>query len=89
MDRVHIELQNVFRSVFDDDELQITDETTAADVGSWDSLAHINLIIAIERHFKVKFTGSELAAMQGSGQNVGSLIGLLVAKIGQKGNTAP
>src|SRR5580704_8551326 len=88
MERVHSELQEVFRRVFDDDDLVITDETTAADVGGWDSLAHINLIIAIEKHFGVRFAARDLAAMQGTGQNVSNLVGLLVAKIDRKGGAA-
>jgi hypothetical protein len=46
MDRVHSELQNVFRRIFNDDELVITDGTKAADIDGWDSLAYINLIPA-------------------------------------------
>ena len=88
MDSVHTELQSVFRRIFDDDQLAITDATVASDVNGWDLLAHINLIIAIEKHFAVRFAASDLAAMKGAGQNVGNLIGLLVAKIGQKGGLA-
>jgi len=88
MDRVRSELQDVFRHVFDDDELEIKDETTATDVNGWDSIAHINLIIAIEKHFGVRFAASELAAMQGDGQNIGNLVGLLVKKIDSSGGSA-
>ena len=48
MERIRSELQSVFRRIFDD-ELVITEETTAANVDGWDSMAHINLIIAIEK----------------------------------------
>jgi acyl carrier protein len=84
MDRVHTELQDVFRRIFDDDELVITNETTAADVDGWDSLAQINLIIAVEKHFGIRFTAGDLAALQGPGQNVGNLVGLLIMKVGQR-----
>ena len=41
---------SVFRDVFDDEELVITDSTTAADIEDWDSLTHITLISAIEEN---------------------------------------
>jgi acyl carrier protein len=85
MDRLHSELQGIFRRVFDDDQLTITDETVAADVNGWDSMAHVNLMIAIEKHFDIKFTARDLAAMQGPGQNVEGLVGLLIAKMGRAG----
>lgn len=80
MDRIQTELQTIFRRVFDDDELVITAATTAADVDGWDSMAHINLIIAIEKHFGVKFAASELASMRGAGQGAGTLMKLLETK---------
>jgi len=86
MDGVHSELQDVFRSVFSDDHLEINDQTTAAEVDGWDSIAHINLVIAIEKHFNVRFAANELAAMQK--QNVGNLMELLVRKIDSRGGPA-
>ena len=75
-------LQDVFRRVFDDDDLEITEATSAADIDGWDSMAHINLIIAIEKQFGVSFSASEIAALGRRGQNVGSMMDLLSAKIG-------
>jgi acyl carrier protein len=85
MDHIHSELQDVFRRVFDDDELVITDRTTATDIDGWDSIAHINLVIAIEKHFGIKFSASNLAAMKGAEQNVGDLAKLLITRVGTKG----
>ena len=48
-------LQEIFRDIFDDEELVITEDMSANDIEDWDSLAQINLIIAIEKEFKVKF----------------------------------
>jgi acyl carrier protein len=83
MSDVQPALVEVFRRVFDDDELSITSATTAADIDGWDSMAHINLIIAIEKQFGVSFSASEIAALGRRGQNVGSIAQLLAAKIGQ------
>jgi acyl carrier protein len=84
MHRVHSDLQDIFRGVFDDDQLTITDKTVAADVDGWDSMAHVNLIIAIEKHFEIKFTARDLVAMQGTGQNVQCLVDLLTAKMSRQ-----
>lgn len=80
MERTRDELQEVFRSVFDDDDLVISPSTTAMDVDGWDSMAHINLIVAVEKHFDFKFTAQELAATRDEDGNVGNLIELIAAK---------
>ena len=81
MNEIQPALQDVFRRVFDDDELQVTGSTTAADVDGWDSMAHINLIIAIEKEFGVSFSANEIATLGRRGQNVGSMMELLKSKI--------
>jgi len=80
--REHIqsELETVFRRVFDDDELVVSEATTATNVDGWDSMAHVNLIIAVEKQFGISFSGADLASMRGSGQTVGHLIVLIAAK---------
>jgi acyl carrier protein len=82
MSPLHTELQGVFRRVFDDDELILIDDMSAQDVDGWDSMAHINLIIAIEKRFDVKFAASEIAELGKRGQTVGSMIRMLEAKTG-------
>ena len=52
MDPIRAELQDVFRQVFGDDEIVLSDSTTADDIDGWDSMMHINLIIAIEKRFR-------------------------------------
>jgi len=81
MEPVRSELQDVFRQVFDDDEIVVADSTTADDIDGWDSMMHINLIIAIEQRFGVKFAAAEIAGMKGEGQNVGTLVQLLLHKL--------
>ncbi len=69
-------LNEVFRNVFDDDELDITRETTAKDVEGWDSLMHVTLIVNIEKAFGIKFTSSEVAGLQ----SVGDVVDLIDAR---------
>jgi acyl carrier protein len=83
MSQLTSDLQEVFRNVFDDGQLAISESTSAADIDGWDSMAHMNLIIAIEERFGVKFTVSELAALGGRGQTVNNLLQLIRAKTGR------
>lgn len=71
------QVQDIFRDVLDDEEVVLTAESTAEDVEGWDSLTHIQLIVAIEKHFKIKFTSREIL----SWKNVGELIDCLAAKL--------
>jgi acyl carrier protein len=50
----------IFRDVFENEELDLNENTIAADVPEWDSLNHIYLIVAIEKHFKIKFTTHQI-----------------------------
>jgi acyl carrier protein len=70
-------LQPIFRDVLDDPKLQITRESSAQTVGGWDSLAHINLISAIEQEFRIRFALGELEELK----NVGDMIDLMEKKL--------
>ena len=70
-------VNEVFRTVFDEDDLTIARETTAADVEGWDSLMHVRLMLAVEKAFGVRFSSSEVASMH----NVGDLIDILERKV--------
>ena len=73
-------LTHIFQTVFDDDSLQIRPGMTAAEVENWDSLTHIDLITAVEREFRVKFTTGEVTALK----NVGELVALVEKKSGSR-----
>jgi acyl carrier protein len=81
MDTLQDDLQDLFRNVFGDDSLELTPQTTAADVDGWDSLNHLNLIVAIEKRFGIKFATAEISRMKNDGENVGSLTDLVRSKL--------
>lgn len=78
MERIEIfeKLNEIFVDVLDLDEVELTDETSANDIEEWDSLSHIQLIVAIEKEFKVKFTSKEIM----SWKNVGEMVDCILAK---------
>lgn len=81
MDDTLVRLQGVLREVFGDDSLEVSETTTADEIDGWDSLAHVNLIIAVEKRFGVKFAAAEIAALKGDGQNLGTFRQLLLRKL--------
>ncbi len=77
-EEVYGKLNEVFQDVFDDEDIEINDETTASDVDGWDSLEHINLIVAVERCFGIKFTMGETTGLK----NVGEMVDKIIAHLG-------
>jgi acyl carrier protein len=73
-------LQEVFRQVFDDPTIVLTDEMTAADIEGWDSVTHIDLLIAVERALGIKFATAEMSRLKEPDQNIGSFIRLIDSK---------
>jgi acyl carrier protein len=76
-DEIKDTLSDIIRDVLDDETIVLTRETSAKDVEEWDSLAHISIIVAIEKEFKVKFDLYELKPLK----NVGEMIDLIHSKI--------
>ena len=74
---------DVIRDVFGDDEINLTETTTAKEVDGWDSLMHLNLIIALEKRFGVRFSTAEISDLKEEGNNVGSILSLIAAKKGK------
>jgi acyl carrier protein len=76
-EEIQAQLTEIFRKLFKNPELILNDELTAKDVKGWDSLNHINLIVATEKSFKIKFTTKEIQGLP----NVGKLIDVIHTKI--------
>ena len=70
-------LNRIFCKVFDDDDITIAPEMTAHDIDGWDSLSHVNLIVAIESEFKIRFSQKELLTFK----KVGDLLNSIRSKI--------
>ncbi|MBO4899403.1 MAG: acyl carrier protein [Lachnospiraceae bacterium] len=71
------QLNEVFRDVFDDESIEVSDETTADDIEDWDSLEHINLIAAVEQQFGVRFNMGQIVTLK----NVGEMVDLIESMI--------
>ena len=69
-------VNDLFRELFDDDDIVVSETTTAKEVEGWDSLAHISVILAVEREFRIKLAAAEV----GSLKNVGQMIDLIMAR---------
>lgn len=76
-DQILKEIKTIFAEILDDDELVLTPSTEATDVEGWDSLSHVLLVVAVEKHFKIRFSSKEIQ----SWKNIGELIESVVAKI--------
>lgn len=75
-EEAYAKLNEVFQDVFDDDTITVQDDTTAADIEDWDSLEHINLIVAVESAFQIKFNMGEVNAMK----NVGGMMDIILER---------
>ena len=73
---VYQQMNKIFRNVFDDENIELHDETNAEDIEDWDSLEQINLIVAIENEFEMMFDMAEVAELA----NVGEMVDLILKK---------
>ncbi len=76
MEQIYETLNEIFQDVFDDDDITVSAETTAADIEGWDSLANINIVTLIEDEFDFKFTMSEITGLK----NVGEMAALIAER---------
>jgi acyl carrier protein len=75
--QIYARLTEIFDDVFDMDGIEVTPGLTAKDVDGWDSLAHIRLILTVEKAFKIKFSTSEIGRLE----TVGDLVALIKARV--------
>ena len=61
-------LNKVFQEVFDDETIEVTDDTTSEDIDDWDSFEHINLIVAVEEEFSIKIPMGKVVTMKNVGE---------------------
>jgi len=69
-------VQEIFRDIFDDENLIIKESTNSNDIDDWDSLNHINLVVAIESEVKIKFNLEEVSTLK----DVGAMLDLILLK---------
>lgn len=75
-DEILAKLTTIFHDELDNDEIVLHFDTSAEDIEEWDSLSHIQLIVAVEKAFKVRFTSAEIQ----SWNNVGEMIDCILTK---------
>lgn len=73
-EEVYKRLNNVFRDIFDDETIELNDDTTADDVDGWDSFEHINLVVAIQEEFDFKIPVGKVVTMK----NVGEMVDIIL-----------
>jgi len=79
MDRVKIfaDVQDLMRDILDDQMLVLAETTTVADVDGWDSMTHLQLVVAVEKHFKIKFGAKEILLWK----DVGEMLDVIGSKV--------
>jgi acyl carrier protein len=76
-DNIKEDLDKIFREVFEDENIAVTEQTTAKEVERWDSISHIDMICMVEDVFKVKLTTGEVSSLN----NVGELVSVIERKV--------
>jgi acyl carrier protein len=72
---VLFQINEVFIDTLDNEDIVIEESTQATDVDEWDSLTHIRLVVAIEKHFKIRFTSMEIQSWKNVGEMMNTIIG--------------
>ena len=71
------EMQPIFRDVLDNEDIELSNDTTAEDIDEWDSLSQIQLIVALEEHFNIKLTAKEVMECD----NIGDMVDCIGRKV--------
>lgn len=77
VDEIMKQVNAIFIDVLDKDDIVLARETTAKDIEEWDSLTHVQLVVAIEKHFKIRFKSAEIQGYK----NVGEMCDGILAKL--------
>lgn len=67
------EFETLFKDVLENEDIVLTNETTAHEIDEWDSINHIYLVVEIEKHFEIKFSSSEILQWQNVGEMIDSV----------------
>ena len=65
---IMVQIQEIFCDVLDNEDIVLTDTTTSDDIEEWDSLSHIQLVVSIEKSFKLKFTAADISSWGNGGE---------------------
>ncbi len=76
-EEIYERLNKVFQDIFDDESITVNENTTSDDIEDWDSLEHINLVVAVEQEFGMKFNMNEVTTMK----NVGEMVDIILSRI--------
>ena len=76
-EEILLTVNTVFRDVLDNDGIVLGEQTTAGDVADWDSLTHIQLVVAVEKRFRIRFGSREIQGWK----NVGAMLDSIAAKV--------
>lgn len=74
---IYEKLTEIFRDIFDDDTIELQETTSSEDIDGWDSLEHINIVVAVEQTFSIKFTMDEVTGMK----NIGEMVEIIMSKL--------
>ena len=78
-EEIILQLNPIFKNVMDNDDISVSYQTVAADIEEWDSLTHIQLVVAIEKHFRIRFSSSEITKFKNVGEMAETIRGKLSA----------
>ena len=81
MDDVRMKLKEILQDILDQEIAELRDDMTAEDFPEWDSLAHLNIVIAVEKALHIRFAAAEISRLKQSGQNIGTFLALIAQKL--------
>jgi acyl carrier protein len=75
------QVNEIFKEVLENDKINIQESTTGDDIEEWDSLTHLQLVVAIEKHFKIRFTSSEIINFNNVGEMCDGILNKISGRI--------